>query len=137
MEAVETGQREVDGHEVVGAGIEVVLELGAVLDRLDDHETDTQGEGSPHPQAELLEIPEPQGGPGEHHRHTGRDQHHGVERGQGHIENLVAVRPLCGAGPQQDQGREQRSEKHDLRSQEEPDAQLGVVEPGVGRASTV
>ena len=35
-------------------------------------------------------------------------------------------------GAQQDVGREQRAEQHHLGGEEQPDAQLGVVEPGVG-----
>ena len=39
---------------------------------------------------------------------------------------------VVGAGPQDDVGREERAEEHDFGREKQPDAELDVVQPGVG-----
>jgi hypothetical protein len=82
-------------------------------------------------QAELEEVVALQGRPGHHHRHGRADQHDRIGRRQRDVEVLTAVRPDRRAGAQEDVRREQGAEEHDLRGEEQPDADLAVVEAGV------
>ena len=109
----------------------VVPELFPVLIRLDPKEPKSAENGYRLVFSVGGEVAHLQGGPAQHDRDTGSNEHRGVERADGDVEQ--PMRPGAGvrADAQQDVGGEERAEEHDFRSEKQPDADLGVVEAGI------
>ncbi len=131
VEHVQAGQGEVDGEKVVGAGKEPALELVAVFEVLDHEEDAPEQDRRPHVDPKGAEAAAHQRRPGHDHRDGGRNQDDRVERGERDVQNRVSPRPDRRPRPDQDVARKQGPEQHDLRGQEEPDADLAVGETGV------
>ena len=89
------------------------------------------GDGRPLPFFVSGEIALFQFRPSEHDKHARGDEHHRVAGTD--VKVHQAHRPCAGLGShaQQHVGGKQRAEQHDLGGEEEPDAQLRVVQAGV------
>ena len=131
VEHVQAGQRVVDGEEVVGAGKFPQVEMVAVFEVLDHEEDEPEQDRRPHVDPKGPEAAAHQRRPGHDHRDGGRNQDDRVERGERDVQNRVSPRPARRPRPDQDVAREQGSEQHDLRGEEEPDADLAVGQTGV------
>ena len=107
------------------------VELVAVLEVLDHEEDEPEEDRPPHVDPERPEVAAHQRRPGHHHRDRGRNQDDRVERRERDVQNRVSPRPARRARPDQDVARKQGAEQHDLRGQEEPDADLAVGQTGV------
>ena len=108
-----------------------------VLEALHDHEDGRAEQRQADVDPPHLQVAEAEVRPRQDDGDGGGDQHEGVERGGPDVEQLPAARPRRRAGAQQDQRREERAEEHDLGGEEEPDAELGVVDAGVGARGDV
>jgi hypothetical protein len=60
------------------------------------------------------------------------DEQAGVGEAGGNALDVLRPRALVGAEAHEEVGGEERAEEHDLRGEEEPDAELAVVESRVG-----
>ena len=108
----------------------VMSELGLVLQGLVEHEDTGAEHGDGHVDAVPAELAQLQHGPSHDDRDGGGDEHDRVDEAERDIE--VRHGPwIIGTNAEEDVGGEQAAEEHDFRSEEEPDADLGVVEAGV------
>ncbi len=113
-------------HTIVEDHI-VMRELRVVFERLDDHEKQSTQNGDSLIQFELLEVVELQARPGHDHGHTGKNQHQGVDETWAHIQETGWPMAFHRTYPQENVGGKEGAKEHDLRGQEQPDANLGVV----------
>ena len=136
VQPVQAGEREVDREEGVGGRIETMVELGRVLEVLDDQEDEAGQDRRPHVQPELpksLRTSDAQAitiVTRDVIRITVLSVASGMLR-------FVSPRGQSRRRPRHDIAREQGAEQHHLGGQEQPDADLAVVEPGVGPHRTV
>ena len=110
----------------------IVLELGwPLISPFYKEKQNCAGDGRPLPFFVSGEIALFQLRPSEHDKHARGDEHHRVAGTDEKVHQTH--RPCAGLGShaQQHVGGKQRAEQHDLGGEEEPDAQLRVVEAGV------
>ena len=88
VEGVEPGHREVDRQEGVGRGVQVVVQLGRVLEVLDDQEDQAEQHRQPHVQPERSEAVAHQRGPGHDHRDRRGDPARGLQSTDGYSSLL-------------------------------------------------
>src|SRR5262249_28367581 len=131
VEHVQAGQREVEREEVARAREQPVFELVAVFEILHDEEDAAKQDRGRLIDPKRAETVALERRPRHHHRHRRRNEDDRVERRERDVEDRIAARPVRHASADQDVAREERPEQHDFGRQEEPDADLAVVETGI------
>ena len=111
---VQGGHGPVDGQERVVIRKMSVRDFLVVLETLDRQEYQGKNDRCPHVRLELGKLVQFQGRMRHDHGDARPDEHGGVESADGDVHILRPEGPLECADPQDDVGREQAAEEHDL-----------------------
>ena len=106
--------------------------LVVVLDALDAKEDEAAENGEAESDAVGVELAFLERDPGPDHGDAGDDQDDGVGEAERDVLDVVGPGAVLGAEADEEIGGEDRAEEHDLGGEEEPDAELAVIEAGIG-----